>query len=172
MVGQPSPDLPEAGSWGAIHTWPRCEKLVAEWLQARGVSCWLPLVPHHRSYGARRRVSLLPLFPGYLFYDAAAMERRQVFQSQRVTQVLLPDDADGLRADLHNLARALASAEAPRRREEWVPGTPVEVTEGPLQGTRGELVRAGGKSLLVIGVRFLGFAAELTIDAAQVRPLA
>ena len=162
--------LPPVGTWAAIHVKPRCEKVVADYLRARGVPCFLPTISNRRTYGARVRVSHLPLFPGYVFYDKDAVDDRVVYDSRRVVQLLVPDDPDDLDRDLDNLARALTHDASPRRREFGPPGTPVEVIDGPLHGTVGELVRSGRHSMLVIRVKFLGFAAELTIDESYVRP--
>lgn len=162
--------LPPVGTWAAIHVKPRCEKVVADYLSSRGVPCFLPTVANRRTYGARVRISRLPLFPGYLFYDYDAVDKRVVYDSRRVVQLLVPDDPDDLDRDLENLARMLTRDVFPRRREFGPPGTPVEVIDGPLLGTVGELVRSGRHSMLVIRVKFLGFAAELTIDETLVRP--
>jgi len=163
--------LPQAKAWGAVHTKPRCEKVVADFLGQRGVPHFLPLLPNPRSYGGRERTSLLPFFPGYLFYDAGSIPRREVFSSRRIVQVLEADRPEDLRSDLENLAAALAVHDRPRRAQFFVPGAPVEVISGPMRGLQGTLVRAGEHDLLVVHVRFLGFAAELTIDQADVRPL-
>jgi len=162
--------LPEVTVWAAVHTKPRCEKVVADYLRTRGIPCFLPTITNRRQYGSRVRTSRLPLFPGYLFYDYDAVDKRVVYDSRRVVQLLVPDEPGELDRDLENLARALAHEASPRRRDFGPPGTPVEVIDGPLHGTVGELVRVGRHSMLVVRVKFLGFAAELTIDESFVRP--
>jgi len=171
MQVQETAPLPEARSWAAIHTKPRCEKVVAQFLRARAVPVFLPTVLRRRNYGARRRASDLPMFPGYLFYDAGAIDRLQVFDSRRVAEILLPCDARELERDLKSLAGALAARQSPVACALGPPGTRVEVVEGPLAGVQGELVRAGGRCSLVLRVHFLGFAAELTVNEAHVRPV-
>ena len=49
-------------------------------------------------------------------------------------------------------------------------GRRVQVNRGPLKGLRGEFVRSGTESLLILRVDFLGKAAELAIDEACVDP--
>lgn len=163
--------MPAAKEWAAIRTKSRCEKVVAEWLRERGVPSFLPLVSKRRVYGGRIRISRLPLFPGYLFYDMAALERTRVFDSRRVAQVLPSDDPERLRRELDNLARALAVDDSARAVERYEPGTPVEVVAGPLRGLTGELVRSGAKSTLIVRVQFLSLAAELAIDEAFLKTL-
>ena len=163
--------LPQARCWAAIHTKARCEKVVAKHLRERNVPVFLPLITHRRRYGSRSRTSELPLFSGYVFYDYEALEREEVFGTRKVAGIHLPDDPEELREDLTNLAAALSRDPEVQRGEIGPPGTRVQVMEGPLRGTFGELVRRGPRTLLVLSVRFLGFSAEMTIDERIVRPL-
>jgi hypothetical protein len=142
---------------------------VAEWLAARKVPHYLPLALHRRTYGPRVRDSWIPLFGGYVFFDTSKIERRRVFDSRKVANVLVPKSPDALRGDLENLARALSVEPRALARPLTEEGTPVEVVGGPLIGTRGRLVRPGAGALLVISVDFIGFGAEITIDEAFVR---
>jgi transcriptional antiterminator RfaH len=177
-VGQPpharvhvSSLLPVVASWAALHTHPRSEKVVAQDLARRGVKHFLPLTPRRRTYGARVRESLLPLFPGYLFYDAGAADKRAVYASQKVVRVLTPDDPLRLAADLENLARALSVEAALTRVDFGGAGSRVEVVAGPMTGIVGELVRRASETTLVLRVSFLGFGAEVNIDEAFCRPV-
>lgn len=163
--------LPAVREWAAIRCKARCEKVLAEFLGSRGAPSYLPLMTRRRVYGARVRESRLPLFPGYVFYDAGAIARERVFDSRKAAQVLRAPDPERLRTDLENLARALSLDDRCRQVDFTSPGQPVRVVAGPLRGTSGELVRLGSRSTLVIKVDFLGLAAELNIDEACVRPM-
>lgn len=163
--------LPEVHLWAAAHTKARSEKVVADHFRKRGVEHFLPVVLNRRRYGARIRDSWLPLFPGYVFYDFEAIDRRRVFDTRRVAKILVPEEPQQLSQDLHNLAAALAVEPTLRRRELGPPGTPVEVIAGPLVGRTGRLVRQEGGTLLLIAVDFIGFGAEVAIDESCVRPL-
>lgn len=163
--------LPQVERWGAIHTQPRAEKVVASYLEKKRVRHYLPLTRNRRVYGSRVRHSWIPLFPGYLFYDAGETDKKLVYASKKVARILLPDDYDLLRADLTNLAGLLEKKPDLARAEILEPGTPVEVVAGPYLGTRGEFVRRKGQTLLVIRVHFIGYGAELAIDESCVKPL-
>jgi transcription antitermination factor NusG len=169
--GAPLPFPSGVTRWAAVHAKPRAEKVVAEWLAARGVRVFLPLARKRRRYGARVRDSWIPLFPGYLFYDFPAIDRLRVFDSRRVARVLVPDDEPQLRRDLESLAAVLATNPDLRPAALDVPGTQVEVVDGPFQGATGELVRHGGMTRLVLRIHFLGFGAEMEVDESWVRPL-
>jgi hypothetical protein len=164
------PALPDAGHWAALHTRARAEKVVARWLAREGATHYVPLVRSRRTYGARVRVSWIPLFPGYVFFDSASFDGRRAFLTHKVANVLVPKTPLLLGPDLATIARAIQIfpdlKEGVRLTE---PGTPVEVVRGPLLGSKGRFVRREKESLLVLTVDFIGFGAEVTIDEAFVK---
>lgn len=170
LVATVSPALPCATHWAALHTRARAEKVVAEWIAREGGTPYLPLARSRRVYGARVRESWVPLLPGYVFYDAGSYDGRRALRSHKVASVLVPPSPAGLGPDLENVARALAALPGLRLGRQLVePGTRVEVVHGPLAGLRGRLVRRERDSMLVLGLDFLGFGAEVSIDEACVR---
>src|SRR5450631_726866 len=82
--------FPQSGvaAWGVAWTKSKCEKALAEYLTSRSVGHFLPLVSKRHNYGSRVRRTWLPLFPGYVFFDTAAISRPDVFASRRVADVL------------------------------------------------------------------------------------
>lgn len=162
--------LPEAQSWGVAHTHARAEKVFYSWLLERQIPSFLPLACKRRVYGRHVRSSDIPLFSGYVFLDLAACSRQQVFQSEKVAQILEPPDPCALKLELERLARALQSDE-PLRLSQFKSGTPVQVVRGPLKGLEGEFVRTETASFLILRVSFLGHTAELKIDEAYVEPI-
>jgi transcription antitermination factor NusG len=164
------PALPDAGHWAALHTRARAEKVVARWLAREGATHYVPQVRSRRTYGARVRISWIPLFPGYVFFDSATYDGRRAYQTHKVANVLVPKSPLILGPDLLKIDRAIHLfpdlKEGVRLTEV---GTPVEVTEGPMMGTKGRFVRRERESLLVLTVDFIGFGAEVTIDEAFVK---
>ncbi len=158
----------EAGSqmWGVAWTKSRCEKALAEYFTARSVCLFLPLVATRRNAGNRIRQSWLPLFPGYVFFDTAAISRPDVFASRRVAEVLCTGDEAQLRTDLMNLSLALQHDQSLREVRFGEIGCPVHIKSGSMKGLTGELVRYGSQSRLIVRIQFLGKAAELEIDEA------
>jgi transcriptional antiterminator RfaH len=59
--------LPPLSAWYVIHTKPRAEEKAASFLGQRAITTFLPRLLVHRRHGSRRRQTLEPLFPGYLF---------------------------------------------------------------------------------------------------------
>jgi len=163
--------LPEVDVWAAAHSNARSEKVVARDLERQGATVYLPLRKHRRVYIKRVRESWIPLFPGYVFYDYESLDRRYVYDTHRVCNILVPDEPSVLRTDLENVARALYVQPELEPAEEIPPGTPVRVTGGALQGMEGVMVRTRKITTLVILVHFINFGAEVTIDAALVEPI-
>ena len=163
------PDLSSA-TWGVAWTKSKCEKALSEFLEARSVAHFLPLVSKRKSYGNRIRRSWLPLFPGYVFFDTSAIDRLSIFASRRVANVLYPDDEAQLRSDLQNLSIALRKDDSLREAQYGVIGSVVSIKGGSLKGLSGELVRYGSQSRLIVRIQFLGKAAELEIDEAFIVP--
>jgi len=54
-------------SWYAVHTRPRWEKKVAEYLATKGVEHYCPLNKVLRQWSDRKKVVLDPVFKGYVF---------------------------------------------------------------------------------------------------------
>jgi len=162
--------LPAADTWAVAWTKARCEKALSEYLAGLDVPHFLPLVSKRRVYGGQARFSHLPLFPGYVFFDASAAERTRIFASRKVAQILLPPDDQILRRDLENLVLALQDDETLRETRFGQEGRPVYVKSGPFRGLYGKLVRYDSDSKLIVQVSFIGKAAELRIDEAFLEP--
>src|SRR6202167_6512018 len=82
MMGVSPAPLADAGSvkWYALHTSSRREKRVADQIEHRGISCFLPLYPSVRRWKDRRKELELALFPGYVFVRLAPEDRLRVLQ--------------------------------------------------------------------------------------------
>lgn len=159
--------LPAARRWSVAYTHARAEKVFRDYLLGRKVPCFLPLTRRRRIYGRHIRNSEVPLFSGYVFYDAYSIPRQEVFQSRKVAQILEPPDPLQLQDELASLAIALCSDE-PLRPSRYRTGMAVRVARGPLRGLEGALVRNESECLLILRISFLGCTAELKIDEAYV----
>jgi hypothetical protein len=157
--------------WAVAWTKARCEKSLAEYLAVREVPHFLPLYSHRKVYGKSVQTSRLPLFPGYVFFDASAIPHTDVYASRKVAQVLRPGQPDLLGRELSNLSLALSVDESLREARFGQPGRKVFVARGPLKGVYGEFVRYGSDARLIIRVEFISRAAELAIDEAFIEPL-
>lgn len=158
--------LPSVAEWAVAHVKSRCEKALTAFFDKRQVKSFLPMVKHRHVYGSRVRESTIPLFPGYVFFDRAAISYHHVFDSRKVAKVLYCDHPEKLKTDLQNIDLALSSGFELREIEAPKVGERVAVVAGPLKGLEGEVIRHSGKTGLIVRIEFLAKAAELAIDEA------
>ena len=171
LLGAPQRvELPRR-EWRVIHTRSRQEKALGEFLEARGIEHYLPLVKRVRYYGRRKKVARLPLFPGYLFLRGEAEDVYLADRTDRVVQVIGVADQDALEADLAAIRFALERNGGLEPTPCPAAGIWVEVTGGPFRGLRGIVDRGAQDDRLVLGVRMLGRAADLEIDRTLLRPI-
>src|ERR1700739_2231859 len=67
-------------NWYALYTCPRHEKRVAEQMERRSISCFLPLYRSVRRWKDRRKELELALFPGYVFVRMALENKLKVLE--------------------------------------------------------------------------------------------
>jgi transcription antitermination factor NusG len=159
--------------WYALHTYPRHEKRVYEYLGLRAIECFLPLyeTEHRWKNGCKARVEL-PLFPGYLFVRIDPRERFKALSLPGALSMVgsgsspwpLPD------AEIASLRERLQS-----RKFEPHPylavGQKVRIKTGPLADLTGFLVRQSGGLRVVIAVDLIRQAAAVEVDAGDVEPI-
>src|SRR5262245_35774698 len=161
---------PAGGRWWALHTKPRAEKAISRNLYARKVPFFLPLYSQPSRLRGRAP-SFLPLFPSYLFVHGDEHARISALETNQVVQVLNVPDQIQLHTDLTRVFRLL-SGELPLSPENgFQPGTEVQIVAGPFQGIQGKLVRAAGKTRLVVEVKFLQQGVSVEVEAWMVRDL-
>jgi hypothetical protein len=170
-VSESTPALPQVDSWAVAWTVVHGERSLEDYLTQRGVKSYLPQLSRRRVYSGRVKNWTLPLFPGYVFYDHAAIDRPGVFDSRKVADILLPDNQSDLKRELSQIALALSKDAALREARYGVAGRPVVIARGSMSGLCGELVRIGAHSRLILRIQFLRKAVEVAIDEAYVESL-
>src|SRR5687767_14382901 len=153
------------GEWAAAHVHSRAEKALARFLALWGVPHFLPLMVRRRSYGARRRESLNPLFPGYVFFDSGSVDRHRILATNKVARILSTPEPEKLYRELHSIQLALEADATLSEFRFGEPGTPVAIKRGPMAGLEGILVEHRGRGRLVLEVQLIGRALLLDVDA-------
>lgn len=159
-----------AVAWYALKTRSRHEKLVAQALRERGVTCVCPLMRQRNRWSDRLQVVEVPLFSTYVFVQIDPLERVDVLCTRGAVAILGAGGVPTPVAD-HEIDALimLALAGAPLEPHRFLrQGQRVRVRGGPFRGIEGTLVRADGKSKIVIAVDLIKRAAALEIDAADV----
>jgi transcription antitermination factor NusG len=158
------------GNWYALYTCPRHEKHVAEQIELRQISCFLPLYRSVRKWKDRRKELQLALFPGYVFVRMAPENRLQVLQVPGAVRfvgcngqpVPLPEEEiEALRSRLNGSPHVEPH---PYLRV----GRRVRVHSGPMQGLEGRIVRRKDRCRLVFSVDLIQRSVAVEIDEADV----
>jgi transcription antitermination factor NusG len=160
------------GLWWVAHTRSRQEKALAWFLHENELPYFLPLQPKAYLRKGRRRQSLLPLFPGYLFFRADELARHTALTSNRIAHVIEVFDQLEINRQLARIHRAVISGQRLDPHPHLRTGASVRVTAGSLKGIEGVIVHKRGVCKLVLNVDILGQAAAVEIDADFVEPIA
>jgi transcription antitermination factor NusG len=168
-----APSLAGNAAWYAAYTCSRHEKRIAQQLEERGISHFLPVYRSVRRWKDRKKELDLVLFPGYIFVYLDLADRLQVLQLPGVVRfvafnghpaALPPTDIEALRNGLNHNLRA-------EHHPFLTVGRRVKVVYGPLTGAEGILVRRKNSSRLVISIEAIMRAVAIEIDEADVVPV-
>jgi transcriptional antiterminator RfaH len=164
-------DPEQSSHWWVLHTRPRAEKSLARHLHARQQSFFLPL--YHRRWERRGRQfdSHLPLFPGYVFLYGDSHARLAALETNLIAGCLRVVDQDRLFADLARVHRLIATGDPLCPEERMVPGTPVEITGGPLAGLKGKILRRGKQLVFFVEVELLQRGVSVELASWMIQPL-
>ena len=152
------------GDWWVAHTKSRNEKALAWQLVQKEVPYFLPM--HWKASKSRGRTfrSLLPLFPGYLFFCGGDNERLEVLKTNRTANILPVDNQNRLIEELLPIETLLQLGKPVTPHDYIKVGQKCRVTAGPLMGTEGLVVQTPKETRLVLQVDMLGQAASVEID--------
>jgi transcription antitermination factor NusG len=163
----------EAPRWYALRTRSRHEKLVRDQLANQGIEPLLPTVKRLSQWKDRKKEIEVPLFSGYCFVYFVPEQKLPVLKTVGVVDIVgggnrpepIPDD------EILAIQRLMKSVLPYDPHPYLQEGMTVEVVRGPLQGTRGILLRKEKRHRLILGVRLIQQAAAVEIDVADVVPV-
>lgn len=159
------------GRWWVAHTKPRNEKSLAGELVQSGIVHYLPLQPRQTRGRTSRRVykSVVPIFPGYLFFNATEEERLRALKTNRIVTVIDVPRQESLVRELREIYKAISTGVGLRWHPEIKVGDWARVTSGPLMGVEGIVLQRSGRVRLVLNVVMLGqsVSVEVSDDALE-----
>lgn len=158
-------------NWYVLYTCPRHEKRIAEEMERRRISCFLPLYRSVRRWKDRRKELELALFPSYVFVQIALRDKLRVLELPGVVHFVtfagrpaaLPD------REIESLRNGLAGGMHPHPYLKI--GRRVRVRSGPLSGAQGILVRRKDKFRLVLSIDLIMRSVAVEVDESDVEPL-
>jgi transcriptional antiterminator RfaH len=163
LFNAPAVDGPER--WWVLHSRPRSEKSLARQFLARHLTFFLPLYQRRWRANGRAQNSYLPLFPGYIFLRGDDNARVTALTTNLVANVLPVVDQQTLYGDLARVHYLMETGSALTPEHHLQPGTPVEITAGPLAGLEGKIQRRGKQLHFVIEVRLLQQGVSVEIES-------
>lgn len=158
--------------WYAVHTRSRHEKLVAQQLEEKGVEHFLPLHEVMRQWSDRRKLVVLPLFPGYLFVRIDLQRRLDVLKARGAVALIgtegnpTPVSEQEISSIRQVCLARLGIEPYPYLTE----GMRIQVVRGPLAGVRGYLVRKHKRDRLVISIDAIGRSVAVEVSMRDVIP--
>ena len=164
----PDPVIPDglAGLWWVAHTRSRNEKALAADLKRMAIPHYLPLrrkVTRARRSG-RLSQSTVPVFTGYLFFNATESQRYRVLGTNRVAKTLFVHEQEALVSQLRYIHQVLATGMEFEHLYGIQVGQWVRVACGPLRGIEGCVACKLGKARLSINVHTLGQSVMVEVD--------
>jgi transcription antitermination factor NusG len=165
----------EGIQWYALYTRSRHEKRVRDLLEEQGVEVYLPEITTFRRYSDRMKKVQVPLFTSYLFVrtnpahfdhytailNTPGAVRFVTFEGQPIP---VPEQQVDALKRLTAEGYEMQALDKP-----ILPGTPVEIMQGPLKGIRGEVIQAGKtNSILLIRIDALDKNLQVKIPAGLV----
>ena len=161
----------EFGSWYAVYTKPRQERVALEHLQRQTYRCFLPMAlnPYQRRTAQKPRIE--PLFPRYLFLNAQA--DRQSLGPVRSTRgvcslVRFGRELATMPERVIDTIKRRLDPESGLIRLDPVPageGDRVRVFDGPLAGLEGIFRERKGDNRALLLMKMLGTVSTVEVDA-------
>jgi len=155
-------------AWRIAHVKSRREKTLADYLAARDIGYFLPLVRKRQPAAYRTRYSLLPLFPGYVFFKSDEFGRYSALRSNQIARVIEVADPARLLHELRQIKQVL-SGNVPVFPAAFIKaGQRVRVRKGPLKDVEGVIVRADKGCRLVLTVSSIMQSVSVQLEADMV----
>lgn len=154
-------------AWYVAHTRPRTEKKLAEYCRRSGCAATLPLYRSVRKYPGKVVTFEKPLFPNYLFLRLYAHQRKKVFQSNYVANLLDVPDQKTFQQQLEDILLALATDYEICAMPHITSGKHVRIRSGSLRGMEGFVEERQGKSLVLLRLDFIAQCAAVKVDACD-----
>ena len=157
------------GNWYALYTCARHEKRVAEQIERRSFSCFLPVYRSIRRWKDRRKELELALFPGYVFVRMALEKKLRVLEVPGVVHLVsfngqpapVPaEQIETLRTRLSNSGRIEPHPYLSKGRR-------VRVRSGAMEGLEGIVVRRKDSCRIVFSIDLIQRSVAVEVDEAD-----
>jgi transcription antitermination factor NusG len=159
--------------WWAVYTRHHHEQKVTEMLEAKGLEVFFATYRARRQWRDRIKVLPTPLFPCYVFVRERIDAKLHVVSTPGVHMIVTRGQEFALVPD----EEIDAIRKASRADEHLEPcpylkaGERIRITQGPMKGVEGVLLRRSGQYRLVLSVDLLSQSASVEVDASDIAAL-
>ncbi|MFZ1006027.1 MAG: UpxY family transcription antiterminator [Candidatus Sulfotelmatobacter sp.] len=165
----------ETEHWYGLQTRPRHEKIVAQRLEERGVTTFLPLVTETHRWSDRKKSVQMPLFSCYVFarFMPNRAERLRVLRVDGVFN-LVGSRGEGAPIPDEQICavRNVVEGQLPWSTHPFLKiGQRVRIRSGALDGLEGILVSRNGDRTLVISVDAIQRSLSVRVEGYEVEPV-
>jgi transcription antitermination factor NusG len=158
------------GLWYVAHTKARNEKALVTDLSRMGVVSYLPLACRETRSRRTGRISRsqVPVFPGYVFFNADEEQRYKSLTTNRIARILVVPEQGQLVAELQRVHSLLVTHQGFSVTKGIQKGDWGRIVAGPLRGLEGVVVQAAGRWRLSMNVTILGQSVQVEVDRDDV----
>lgn len=155
--------------WYAYYTRARHEQRVETRLNQLGFESFLPKMPMLRQWKDRKKMVDWPLFPGYIFIHCHSRDIAKILGTTGVVSVVYnngrpapvnPAELDNVRL----LIKSLSETGGVPERVPLEPGLAVRVTDGPLKGVEGVVIKQRNKKKFIVQLTTIGEGLVVNVD--------
>jgi transcription antitermination factor NusG len=158
-------------TWRVAHCKSRREKALANFLVGEKIGYYLPMVLQPQASKKRVRLSLIPLFRGYLFFKSSDLERYRAMCSNHIARIIDIQDHKRLITELKKISQVLGQ-KVPVYPFDFVQtGQWVRIKKGPFKDLEGIVVQKKDTFRLVLSVTCIMQSISIEIDAEMIEPL-
>ena len=160
--------------WYALYTKSRNEKKVYDQLLNQGVEAFLPLETKMKQWSDRKKKVEEPMIRSYVFVKASEKEYYDILNTPGAVRYItfegkaapIPEwQIDAMRKMIEYKQEHYFTGETFRK------GDSIEITDGPLRGYNGEVVRdSEGKKKVIIRISNIGYSMIVESPASIVLP--
>jgi transcription antitermination factor NusG len=165
----------EAETWYGLQTRPRHEKIVAQRLEERGVTTFLPLVTEVHRWSDRKKSVQMPLFGCYVFarFIPNRSDRLRVLRVDGVFGLVgARGEGTPIPDEQIDAVRSLIGGTLPWSSHPFLKiGQRVRICSGALDGVEGILVSRNGDRTLVISVDAIQRSLAVRVEGYEVEPV-
>jgi len=156
-------------NWYALYTCARHEKPVAEQIEQRSMTCFLPLYRSVRRWKDRRKELELALFPGYVFVRMALENRLRILQLPGVVRLVSFNGQPAVlpAVEMEALQARLSCGVGVEPHPYLRAGRRVRVCQGAMEGLEGIIVRRKEHCRVVFSIELIQRSVSVEVDESD-----